>query len=101
MLELASDLKKKGIRCHLGSNQEKFRANFLWETLELKNCFEMNFFSGLMGVSKPSQQFYQMIQNTLQASATEIMLIDDRVENVKRGYDSRLEDASLARRKRY
>ena len=83
VLELVSELKKKGIRCHLGSNQEKFRANFLCEILGLKNYFEMSFFSGLMGVSKPSEQFYQIVQNTLQASATEIMLIDDRVENIE------------------
>lgn len=83
VLQLAARMREKGIKCHLGSNQERLRAKYLWENCRLNEHFDSCFFSGHMGVSKPNSSFYAKIQELLKANKHELILIDDAAENVQ------------------
>lgn len=83
ILQLASAMRKQGIKCYLGSNQEKLRAEHLWEKCNLKKHFDGHFFSCHIGLSKPDPAFYLRIQDSLKAKADELILIDDVLGNVQ------------------
>lgn len=83
VLDMALNLRKQGIKCYLGSNQEKFRAQYLWENCKFKEYFDGHFFSGYLRFSKPQVAFYKKIEEMLDAKSDEIVLIDDTIENIQ------------------
>jgi putative hydrolase of the HAD superfamily len=81
LLAFIDNLRAHGIRCVLGTNNERHRAAYIWDNL-LKDRMDGLFTSGLMGVAKPDAAFYLAVQDALGCSPERILFIDDIAENV-------------------
>lgn len=75
-------LRASGHRVYLATNQEHMRARYLMEEMGLGRHVHGIFYSAAIGHRKPSEQFYQHIQETLAAPPQDITLVDDTEENV-------------------
>jgi len=81
LLGFIDRLRASGIRCVLGTNNERHRATYIWDHL-LKDRMDGLFTSGLMGVAKPDPAFYLAVQEALGCAPERILFIDDIAENV-------------------
>ena len=94
VLGLIRELREKGIRGFLASNQEKYRAEHLLKTLKLEKLLDGAFFSCNMGVGKNNPAFFERILTDLKVKPEEILFWDDEEENVavakEVGIDARL-----------
>ena len=75
-------LRKKGHRCVLGTNQEKYRTGYLRCQMGLVEEFDQIFASCELGVAKPSAAFFSAIQEHLKVPTSSLCLIDDSERNV-------------------
>jgi len=67
---------------HLATVQEHYRARYLWETLDLRADFDAMHYAADLGYAKPDPQFYSEIERRTGLRPAELLLIDDRQENV-------------------
>jgi putative hydrolase of the HAD superfamily len=81
LLGLIDQLRASGVRCVLGTNNERHRAAYIWETL-LKDRMDALYTSGLMGLAKPDVRFFRRIQDESGCPPGRILMIDDIAENV-------------------
>jgi putative hydrolase of the HAD superfamily len=78
MLEFIKELRGQGIKCYLTTDQEKYRAGYLWESLGLKNYLEAMYSSSSVGFLKTEQSFWtQVFKNMPNISKEEILMLDD------------------------
>jgi len=83
IIESVKILREKGVRCYLHTNNEKYRTEYLFEKLKLKNYFDGIFFSAKLGFKKPQQEFWFAIYNHLgKPNKQEVFLLDDDEKNV-------------------
>jgi putative hydrolase of the HAD superfamily len=83
MLDSIADLRSKGIKCYQDTNNEKHRADYLWDTLGLKNSFDAMFASGYLGCKKPQQEFWAAIWEKIgRPDKSEVLVFDDDQESV-------------------
>jgi putative hydrolase of the HAD superfamily len=66
----------------LATNQEKYRAEYLWQEMGLSKHFDEFFYSGDLGCSKPEEDFYQLVTNNLEVQPEDIYFWDDSHKNV-------------------
>lgn len=82
----AAELRRRGIFCYVGTNQEKYRTAFMKQEMGFEMKFDGVWSSSDLGVAKPSKKFFELIHariNRRQAIAPEeIMFWDDRMRNV-------------------
>lgn len=88
-------LRQNGIKCYLGSNQEKYRTDYMIDKMNFGNLFDGVFTSANIGHKKPDQEFFQKVYNKIEGlKPNEIMFWDDSpryTEGAKKfGYDARL-----------
>lgn len=81
--EAAAQLRDRGIPCHVGSTQERYRATYLEKRLGFSRHFDRLFFSCHMGVRKPQPEFYAQVTSALGAAPAELLFIDDQRANVE------------------
>lgn len=94
IIKTVGDLRKKGIKCYLVSDQEKYRAEFLLNKLGLDKFFDGRFISCQVGFSKSDDEFFQnVIENISPVAPQKIMFWDDDEKNLeparKLGIDAR------------
>lgn len=86
VLELINNLKSKGIKCYLATNQEKYRTEYLRKNLGFENIFDGIYSSCEMGYKKPEKEFFEYINDDLEKkegiSSEEIMFWDNDEANV-------------------
>jgi len=83
MLESIKVLRNNGIRCYLDTNNEKYRVQYLFYNLDLKNFFDGVFSSAELGYLKPQQEFWSAIHDHLgKPDKSEVLVWDDDEENV-------------------
>ena len=86
-LRIVGDLRLRGLRCVIGTNNERHRADFLWENL-LKDHADHMYAAGPMGVAKPDPRFFTTIREDLIQKGwgctdpARLLLVDDIEENV-------------------
>lgn len=86
-LRIVGDLRARGLRCVVGTNNERHRADFLWENL-LKHHADHMYAAGPMGVAKPDARFFTMVREDLIAKGwgctdpARLVLVDDIEANV-------------------
>lgn len=75
---------KKDVRIFLATNQEQYRATYIWEDLGMKNYFEGMFCSGNVGALKTEPAFYRHIHAKLNISPYEerVLFFDDSQKNI-------------------
>ncbi|SRR5260221_1756265 len=85
LLDLIQDLRAKGIKCCLATNQEKHRLKkLLVEDLKLDKLFDQIFASCELGYKKPEQEFYQAVTKKLEpVNVDEILFFDNEEPNVE------------------
>lgn len=82
ILKVLKKIRKKGIPLFIATNQEKYRAQFLWENMKFNRYFEKIFASGYLGVSKADPQFFAKVLEEIRYKPEEVMYWDDREKNI-------------------
>ena len=84
VLEIVQQLKDKGIKCYLGTNQEKYRIEYLRNQLGLGDIFENIFSSAYIRHRKNEPQFFEYVLEKLRdIKPAELLFIDDSKDNIE------------------
>jgi len=84
LVDYINELKSKGIKCLLATNQEKYRFQYFLDQLDFANIFDKVYASVNVGHKKTSLEFLSKIFKDLNnIKKEEILFWDDRPENVK------------------
>jgi len=80
------ELRRRGVYCYIGTNQEKYRTDFMKKEMGFDRMFDGVWSSSDLGVPKPSRKFFELIHARINEGRTiareEIMFWDDRSRNV-------------------
>ncbi|MBC7836453.1 HAD-IA family hydrolase [Acetobacteraceae bacterium] len=94
VLEEIKKFRSQGFTCYLATDQEKYRAHYLLERLDLKNKLDGGFFSCDLGFQKSQPEFFEQVIEKLGVQPTDILYWDDDPQNVEvakaLGIDARL-----------
>lgn len=83
-----ADLRKKGVKCFVVTNNEKYRFQYMLEKMGFKDAFDKTYASGCVGSRKPDQKFFASIYSELDGiQKEEILFFDDAAENVQGAKD--------------
>ncbi|AYG61249.1 HAD-IA family hydrolase [Rhizobium jaguaris] len=82
-LDALAHYRADGIRIFLATNQEHMRAKYLMEELGLATHVNGIFYSAALGHRKPAEAFYALATDKAEASAGDIVFIDDVEENIE------------------
>lgn len=83
MMQKIAELRGKGIKCCLASNQEKLRAAYLANEMGLEKFFDKIFVSAHIGHKKPLVEFFEYIAEHLEGiKKEEVLFWDDKNTNV-------------------
>jgi putative hydrolase of the HAD superfamily len=69
--------RRRGIRCHIASVQEKRRASYLRNEMAFATVFDRTLFSCELGFAKPDAAFYLNVQTVLGKQPGQLLLVDD------------------------
>lgn len=93
LVGLVGNYRKDGYKIYLATNNEKYRVDFLWNKIGLKNYFDGIFSSAELGFKKPDEKFYLKVLDLLKTQVEDMIFWDDDEENVesakKLGMDAR------------
>lgn len=78
MANLVHQLKNSGYNCYLGTNQEKYRKDFISKNMGYEELFDRLFFSCELGYMKPETEFFKMIQESINCKPESIIFFDDQ-----------------------
>lgn len=82
VIDAVAELRMKGDRVYLATNQEHMRASYLMETMGLRDHVDGIFYSASIGHRKPAREFFEHSTAAVAAPVSSITLIDDTEENV-------------------
>ena len=82
IIETVQALKRRGVACHLASNQECYKARYMSEVLGYGELFVKEFYSCHLGFKKPDHRYFHAILSDLGLSPDRVLFIDDRQANV-------------------
>jgi len=83
MIAHVDELRKKGIKCYVATNQEKHRANYMLEEMGFKNHFDKVYASAHLGAQKPSEEFFRKILDEIKLEAENVLFWDDSEEHIE------------------
>ncbi len=85
LFDYIQGLKKRGIICCLGTNNEKYRTQYMLNEMGFSNIFDKEhiFSSANVGHKKPSQDFYAHACNVLKLNPSEVDFWDDDPKNIE------------------
>ena len=79
-----------GTPCYLASNQEANRASFMSTQLGFGDVFDSEFHSCGVGAKKPETPYFTAVADELGAPLEELLLFDDKQENVDAARSTRM-----------
>ena len=82
VLDIVKKLREDGVKVYLASDNEKERANYIMNDLELKDVFDGAFFSYQLGHTKSEPEFFQKILKDLKLKGRDVEYWDDDQKNV-------------------
>lgn len=82
VLAVADEMRKRGIKCYLVSDQEKNRGEYIRTTAGLGSHFDGTFFSYEVGYQKSEPQFFLEVLKMLKLEPSELVYWDDDQKNV-------------------
>lgn len=82
MTDVVRALRRGGLRCYLGTNQEPHRASYMSEQLGYSGLFDREFYSCRMGIAKPASAYFHSIVEELGVPPTTVLFLDDHEVNV-------------------
>ena len=83
VMALCQTLRSQGIPVFLITNQERYRTQYLWDTLQWSQLFDGIFSSFKLGCKKPQEAFFCAVEKQLKVVPSNLLLIDDLEENIK------------------
>ncbi len=83
MMKIVDKLREFGVDCHLVSNNEQYRAEFLLEDMRFGDYFDESFFSCDLGTTKNNQEFFNKVLDILRVEPKDIIYFDDDDKNVE------------------
>lgn len=83
VLRQVDELRSKGVRTYLASDQERYRAAYLMNDLALNSHFDGSFFSYALQHTKHEPVFWESVIQTLDLPAGAILYWDDDPKNVE------------------
>ena len=83
IMQTVQAIRRSGIRCHIGSNQQSLRARHMSTTLNYKLLFDSEHHSCFIGAAKPQAAFFEKVIARLGCDASAVLFLDDRLENVE------------------
>ena len=82
VMEEVEKIREKGFKCYLASDQEKYRASYIMERLDLKDKFDKCFFSYELGYMKSQPEYFMEISKITGLKPEEFIYFDDDQKNV-------------------
>ena len=83
VIKIIDDLRSKGMKCYLATDQEKYRANYIMKGMELGDHIDKAFFSSELGLSKATPEYWHAVMHTLEIeNPADVTYWDDEQENV-------------------
>ncbi len=82
LLDTLATYRARGLQLHLATVQEHRRADYLWNTLGLKDRFDGLCHSAIIGHAKPDPAYYAAAEARTGFAAQELLLLDDSERNV-------------------
>ena len=83
-----TEMRGRGVKCFLSTNNEKYRTRYLWETVGLRRYLDGMFSSATLGFLKPDVKFWGGIHERLpQMAKEEILAWDNKKECVQSASD--------------
>jgi putative hydrolase of the HAD superfamily len=83
VMQIVQAIRHSGIRCHIASNQQALRAKHMSVSLNYRSQFDSEFYSCFIGAAKPKAKFFEKVVAQLGCEASNVLFLDDRVENVE------------------
>jgi len=83
MLEYVQQLRQNGLPCYIGTNNEKYRTQYLIENMKLGDLFDKVYSSSHIGYRKPDKEFYQHIVDDAGLGQDGIIFWDDDHDQVE------------------
>jgi len=81
VLDVLRDVRTKGIKCYLVTDQEKYRANYISNELRFKEFFDDCFYSCDLGFIKTQKEFFDILFSKVNLKPEEIIYwTDDDIE---------------------
>ncbi len=88
MLKYIKEFRNKDIKCYLTTNQEKYRAEYLWNVVGLNKHLDDIFASCYVGYMKPKKEFWQEVSKNFSGiNKSEVLVLDDDQDIVKSAQD--------------
>lgn len=81
-MQVVQEVRRSGIQCHIGSNQQALRAKYMSESLNYNSLFDSEFYSCFLSAAKPHAIFFENVIAKLGCKADAVLFLDDRPENV-------------------
>lgn len=83
VLAIIDNLREKGIKCYIATRQEKYRKEYLLNTVGLKNKFDGIFCTCDIGYDKWEQGYWDHVFKELNLKPEEIMFFCDGPKNIE------------------
>nr|WP_269778537.1 HAD-IA family hydrolase [Microlunatus antarcticus] len=82
MLDAVRDLRARGTRCAIATNQHRERAVYMRRELGYERLFDPMVISGEIGVAKPDPAYFHHAVQRLALPAAQVLFVDDVQANV-------------------
>jgi len=82
MLSILNQAARKGAKNVIATNNDPYRTDYIEFAMGIGSLVDHLFAAGRIGVAKPADGFFTLIQDFLGVSADKIILVDDTEENV-------------------
>lgn len=84
LVQAVQKLRRRGLRCYLATDQEKYRTAYILDQMGFARSFDGMFSSAHIGYTKRDSRFFAHILQALQpVEATEILFWDDTPAKVE------------------
>jgi putative hydrolase of the HAD superfamily len=82
VLKIVKDLRSKNIKCYVATRQEKYRKNYIWNDLRLKDKFDGIFCTCDIGYDKSEKEYWDYVSEELDLKHEEIVFFCDNQKNI-------------------
>jgi putative hydrolase of the HAD superfamily len=84
LIAYIQNLRARGIKCIVATNQEKYRAEYMLDKMGFKNSFDDLYASAHLGSKKPDEEFFERILKKIgNPKKNEVLFWDDATSNIK------------------
>lgn len=91
LIDYIQEHRKNGIKCVMATNQEKYRAEYIFNKIGFINSFDKMYVSAHLGHKKTSIEFFEKLVKDLdKIKKEEILFWDDDIENINTAKEFRI-----------